>query len=253
LRRALCLLRSPIQYRRDAFNSGLQAAGFKLATVIRDPGPGDCLLIWNRYQGYAEEADRFERAGASALVAENGYLPDLAGRKWYALALGHHNGAGTWPKGGAERWDALRADLGPWRTSGGEVVILGQRGIGEKGLASPDWWAERVQKRIGGRVRQHPARGGKAVSLEDDLREASAIVTWGSAAAIRALMLGVQVWYDFPQWIGAGAAKPLSEWGGEPKRDDAARLAMFRRLIWAQWTLQEIDSGEAITQLLETK
>jgi hypothetical protein len=250
LRRALCLLRSPIQYRRDAFNRGLQNAGFKLATAIRDPGHGDCLVIWNRYGGYAEEADRFERAGAAVLVAENGYLPNLVGRKWYALALGHHNGAGSWSKGGPDRWDALGADLGPWQPAGGEVVILGQRGIGEKGLASPDWWAERTQKRLGGRIREHPARGGKAVTLEDDLREASAVVTWGSAAAIRALVLGVPVWYDFVQWIGAKAAKPLGGWGGEPERDDAARLAMLQRLIWAQWTLQEIESGEAITMVL---
>jgi hypothetical protein len=244
------LLRSPIQYRREAFNSGLQAVGFKLATAIRDPGPGDCLLIWNRYSGYAEQAQQFERAGASVLVAENAYLPNLGGRKWYALALGHHNGAGTWPKGAPDRWDALRADLGPWRAPGGEVVILGQRGIGEKGLGSPDGWAERTQKRIGGRIRQHPARGGKAVPLEDDLREASAVVTWGSAAAIRAVTLGVPVWYDFPQWIGALAGKPLLEWGSEPKCDDAARVAMLRRLVWAQWSLQEIESGEAITKVL---
>jgi hypothetical protein len=31
-----------------------------------------------------------------------------------------------------------------------------------------------------------------------------------------------------------------------------ARLAMFRRLAWAQWTLDEIKTGEPIRRLVES-
>ena len=34
-------------------------------------------------------------------------------------------------------------------------------------------------------------------------------------------------------------------------RDDAARLAMFQRLAWAQANLEEIGAGDAISRLLE--
>ena len=72
-----------------------------------------------------------------------------------------------------------------------------------------------------------------SIPLADDLTGTGSVVTWNSGAALKALKLGVAVWYEFPQWIGARAARPLAEWGAEPKRDDADRLAMFRRLAWA--------------------
>lgn len=75
------------------------------------------------------------------------------------------------------------------------------------------------------------------------------MVTWNSGAALKALKLGVAVWYEFTQWIGAQAARPLSEWGAEPKRDDADRLAMFRRMAWSMFTLDEIRTGEPIARL----
>jgi hypothetical protein len=254
LKRALSLLRSALHYRKAAFAKGLQAAGYKVVDRLPDPGPGDVVVIWNRYQGYDEQARHFERNGGRVVVVENGYLgKDWLGAQWFAMALGHHAGAGQWPEGGPERWDALGVDLRPWRHVNGsvaETLILGQRGIGEPGIASPVGWAEKTRKLVGGRIRPHPDTDARAVPLEQDLALAGSVVTWASGAALRALVEGVPVWYEMPQWIGAGAAKPLAEFGSEPKRSDAARLACFRRLIWAQWRLSEVESGEAFTRLL---
>lgn len=246
MRRALCLLRDAVHYRRQAFCEGLQAAGWKLAPKLDDPGPGDCLVIWNRYGGFHEQATQFEKRGALVLVAENAYLPSsVVGKGWYSLAAGHHAGAGSWTDGGPQRWDALGIEPAPWRQGGGETLILGQRGIGEPGVGSPPQWAEKVQRRIGGRVRQHPGKADGLESLDRDLQRAGSVVTWASSAALLALLRGVPVWYDMPKWIGAGASRPMAEFGGEPRRDDAARLAMFRRLAWAMWRLDEIKSGKA--------
>lgn len=250
--RALCLLRDAICYRKDAFKRGLKMAGYEVVERIDRPQSDDVLVVWNRYSGFDEQAKRFESAGARVVVVENGYLgKDWLGGNWYAMALGHHAGAGTWVDGGPERWDALGVDLSPWRT-GREVVVLAQRGIGEAGIASPDRWAERTRAKIGvGRIRGHPdVKGTPPIALEDDLRDAACVVTWASSAALRALMLGVPVWYGMERWIGAPASRHLTHFGGEPMRDDAARLAMFRRLIWAQWQLTEIESGEAFRHLL---
>lgn len=249
--RALCLLREDVPNRRQCFIQGLTAAGFAVHPEIPFPEPGDVVVIWNRGKHQDPVARRFEAAGAKAWVVENGYLGKRWGAGgWYALAEGHHAGAGRWPHGGPERWDALDAKLRPWRTGGDEVIILGQRGIGEPGIASPKEWAERTKARLGvGRIRQHPGKYTGGVTLEQDLERARCVVTWASGAALTALLLGIPVFYEFPLWIGREAGLPLDQWGDEPKRDDGARLAAFRRVAWAMWRVEEIVSGEAFRWL----
>jgi hypothetical protein len=264
--RALCLLRSPPVYRRDAVCRGLVAAGLDVVQSIDKPRPDDVVVTWNRYGAGHSEATRFERAGARAVVMENGHLgKDFAGDSWYALALGHHAGRGNWPysseawtTGAATdadrhaRWDDLGIKLQPWRQPGGETIVLHQRGIGEHGIASPHRWAEELTPRINGaRMRVHPG-SGNTTTLEHDTRNASEVITWASGAALRCLVMGIPVWYAMDGWIGAPAALPLKQRapGVQPLRDDAARLGMLRRLAWAQWRLSEIESGHAFRTLL---
>jgi hypothetical protein len=99
------------------------------------------------------------------------------------------------------------------------------------------------------RLRRHP--GHAKTEPYDDLRNAHAAVTWGSGAAIKALAFGVPVFHAFPRWIGAPSALSLDGSDLEaPLCDDDARLAMFRRLAWAQWPMADIVSGEAFSWLL---
>lgn len=248
---AQCLLPDGPNYHRSAFLAGLDAVGLEVVRRIDRPCAGDVLVLWNRPAAKEAEAQRFERAGARVLVVENGYLgKNWNGQKWFAMAWGHHAGAGNWPEYEPARWDSWGVEMAPWRTGGTETVILAQRGIGEPGVASPRGWAESVQRRIGGRIRKHPGANAHPVPLADDLNNASSVVTWHSAAALHALLLGVPVWHDFGQWIGASAARPLSEFGAEPRRDDVARLAMFRCLAWAMWNAEEVRSGAAFRSLM---
>lgn len=251
-RRALSLLRDSLHYRADAFRSGLRANGFEVVETLDDPRPGDVLLSWNRGGARNVHARRFESAGARVVVAENGYLgKGWRDDKWFALALGHHCGAGAWPDGGPARWDALGVDLEPWRQGGTQTLVLEQRGIGEPGVASPYGWAESVAPMVRGRIRRHPGGEPVQVTLRDDLADVGQVVTWSSGAALLALIMGVPVFYAFPRWIGAPASQPLAAFATVgPLRDDAARLGMFRRLAWAQWTLAEVESGYAFEQLL---
>lgn len=253
--RALCLLRDGQAYRREFFCEGLAKVGYKLKSSLPDPQPEDVLCIWNRYAQYDGEARRFERAGARVVVAENGYMRSNKTLGAFALAQNHHSGAGTWRVGGKERWASLGIPLAPWREDGDEVIILGQRGIGEPGIAAPRGWAEQTRANLRtGRIREHPGRGGKSASipLVDDLKNARVVVTWHSAAALEALALGIPVVTAFPGWIGAKASTLFSEYGKTPlKRCDSARLAMFERLAWAQWGLGEIKSGKAFAWLLD--
>jgi len=248
---AQCRLPDGPNYRRADFLAGLAAAGFTVVDRVARPGPGDVLMIWNRSPRDELEAQRFASGGAAVLVAENGLFgKQWRGEKWFTLTRGRHAGAGRWPHPGASRWQAWGVDLLPWRTTGTEVVVLEQRGIGEPGVASPHGWAQRVAAAIGGRVRLHPGASQPDVPLADDLRCARCVATWNSSAALQALVLGVPVFFACSTWIGAAAGRHLDGWPGEPRRDDGARLAVFERLAWAMWTADEVRSGAALRHVL---
>jgi hypothetical protein len=87
-------------------------------------------------------------------------------------------------------------------------------------------------------VRLHPGRTDNPEPLEHALRGVERVITWSSGAAIKALMMGCKVQSDMPNWIG------------EQNNTDAGRLAMFRRLAWAQWTLDEIADGVPLRRFL---
>lgn len=249
MRRAYCVIRDLPHYRNDAFCRGLKNAGFK---VIAGPPceyrPIDVLVIWNRYDENDRYASRMEAAGGTVLVAENGYLGvEWLGDRWYALARNHHNGAGTWEVGGPERWDSLGVELAAPR-KGYEIVVLPSRGIGPAGVKMPENWEFKTVCAVNGRIRPHPGARGDHDTLEADLKHAKAVVTWGSGAALKAMLYGVPVYYDMPNWIGAPGATPFSlEAIKTPSHGD--RLACFRRLAWAMWRVGEIESGEPFARL----
>lgn len=251
------LFRSPSTYRRDEFLSGLKRHGYHAEMMPRrNPQPGDILLLWNRKGREDQTAKVYERAAATVLVAENGYINGADGQKRYALAIGQHNGAGKWRVGGPERFDAMGIELHAWR-SGDEIVLLPQRGIGAPGVAMPLRWVnttEAMLKRSTRRkisTRRHP--GHLKTEPYEALKHAHCAVTWGSGAAIKALAHGIPVFHGLKSWIGAAAASQLDGADIErPKMSDDDRLEMFRRLAWAQWDMAQITSGEAFEWLLST-
>jgi hypothetical protein len=251
--RALCLLRDSLVYRKDAFCAGLTAAGYTVVNKLPDPRPEDILVIWNRYGPYHEQANFFESRRARVVVTENGHLgKEWRGGNWYSLTTHHNGGAGLYVYGGPERWDNWKVTLAPWKR-GKEIIIFGQRGIGEPNHRAPINWAEVTQRKVrGSRIRPHPGNHPAAVSLEDDLANAYACITWHSAAANKALLMGVPVFYDYPSWIGAMAGKPLKALldGEEPNRNDCDRLEAFRHMAWAMWDLAEIQTGMPFKHLL---
>lgn len=250
---ATVLLRRTGAYARDSFIAGLARIGLAIEDKPkRNPAPDDVIVIWNRVARDGLDVRPYDAAGARVLVAENGYLTSKDRRR-FALALGDHNGAGRWPAGGGERFAQLGIELVPWRSAGGHLLMLPQRGIGRPGIAMPPTWSGRVLTALREstkrevKLRRHP--GPDKTDPYEALRGAHAAVTWGSGAAIKALAVGVPVFFDFPQWIGAPAAARLDMAGIEsPWLGD--RLPMFERLAWAQWDLGEIESGEAFDWLL---
>lgn len=238
--RAYLNLRHPVSPRRDAFTAGLEALGYQVCHRLPAAAePGALLVTWNRIHVGNHWAQAFEAKGLPVLVAENAaWGNDFAGRDWLTLGRNWHNTAGCFPVGGPERWDSLGHELAPWRCTG-ETVILPQRGIGAGAGRMPMEWPQQALTRYGGRIRRHPGTG-PCMPLEADLARAGRVVTWGSGAAVKALMWGIPVVSEMPGWIG------------EQDNTDAGRLAMFRRLAWAQWTLDEIAQGRALEWMLRS-
>lgn len=203
-----------------------------------DPRRDDVLVTWNRSGIGDKSAEVFTANCLSVLVTENAAWGNgFAGDHWYTLARNRHNTSGKFPIGDDDRWDSLNIELPAWRTEG-ETVILAQRGIGSAPTASPPRWADKMHADTGFRVRQHPGRN-HALSLEDDLAECGRVITWGSGAAIKALLMGIPVISHMPRWIG------------EQDNTEAGRLEMFRKLAWAQFRLSEFESGEAFARMLD--
>lgn len=255
---AYCLVRNLPPYRHEAFIQGLKRTGFAISKdrlANKPPNPHDILIIWNRYGHWDAEARRFERAGARVIVAENGYLPMRGTKKTFALALKHHNGAGEWSQGDTGRRALLDVELSPWREGGTELVVLPQRGIGPPGVAMPRTWPVDICRRLASetrrrvRVRPHPGGNTPPVPLEEDLAGAWAAVTWGSGAALKALVAGVPVFHEFPSWIGRWWAQYGIKDLEKPYRPDD-RDQLLERVAQAQCTVEELESGEAIKRLL---
>jgi len=254
MRRAAVLVREGPHYRIDAFRAGLVRLGYAIGQPEKSPDAGDLLLIWNRYGEGDRWARIYEAAGATVVVAENGYLGrDWRDGIWYALALDWNAGAGHWPVGGPERAAMFDADLKPWRRPGHYTVVLAQRGIGSPPVSQPPGWHQRVAHELGHRghqpvIRGHPGKDQDNGNLYAQLDRAACAVTWASGAAVKALIYGVPVYHGLPNWIGAPAARPYGKALAEPFRGD--RGEFLTRLAWAMWTVEEIGSGYAFDHLL---
>src|SRR5687768_9343697 len=127
---AACVIRSGPVYRQECFIAGLKACGYEVVLKAQShPKPEDLIVVWNRNAQYDWYAQRYERAGAAVIVAENGWIGRARdGGKLYALARDHHNGAGRWVEGQEDRWARCGVELQPWRSDGESILVLAQRG-----------------------------------------------------------------------------------------------------------------------------
>jgi hypothetical protein len=154
-----------------------------------------------------------------------------------------------------KRFQALGLEVKPWRRSGDHVVVCEQSPQFMREIARyPGDWTRDVTQRLeaqGRPVRLRPWSPHKpslAVTLPDDLMGAHALVTWSSAAAVEAMQAGVPIVTMGPCAV-AHLSGSLEDLEHLPLADDSARLACLRAMADHQFTLEEIERGEAWARL----
>lgn len=260
MKRAVVILKANPHYRREAFEAGFKRLGYQLVHANPNPKPGDAVCMWN-LTGMEREVARYQRAGAAVLVAENAYLTPPGVQQMYSLSRDGHCGAGRFPADPQDdrRWRDLEVPLKPWRKDGRHILVVAQRGIGSREMASPHMWHQKVTEKLQTatkrpiKIRLHPGGQDRGPALESDLRDAWAVVVWSSTVGVKALIAGVPVFYAAPHWICSGAALPFSRFAmfaESPMCDDAARETALRRMAQAQWHYTEIATGEPLKGVL---
>jgi len=151
------------------------------------------------------------------------------------------------------RWSAeITAGVKDWRNDGEHILVLPQRGMGERGVRQEKDWLPSVLARLQKatdrpiKVRYHP---GIRPHPPIDFSDTWACVTWASGAAIKAIVAGIPVFHEFPKWIGRPAARLGLDNLEDPFLGD--RGPMLHRLSWATWTAEEIEKGEPFKWLLK--
>jgi len=142
------------------------------------------------------------------------------------------------------RWRALGINIGPWQRHGTHVLICAQSDDYLSLMGETAWTGRAVEA-----LRRHTdrpiivRRKNVRRHLAEDLRDAWAVVTFTSSAAIEALLAGIPAFCT-----GRCAASPmgLAELGQiEHPRYPEDRERWAAGLAAAQWSIDEIAAGVA--------
>lgn len=201
---------------------------------------------------------RHEEAGKDVIVIEKGYVKR---DDYYAVGLNGLNGRADFANEGmnADRWEALGISLQPWSQIGKHILLCGQvpSDASVQNIDIVGWCTSMVYEmslitNMPILYRPHPlaieqsplilgTRTSKNGSLEEDLKDAAAVVTYNSNAAVEAVIAGVPAFaFDEGSMAWPVANRSIDNLGS-PLRP--LRLQWAWDLAYAQWTLDEMAVG----------
>lgn len=249
--------RSPHQVSHQS----LMAAGLKAHGIPVDMA--SCALPQNRFAacwGW-RHGKSIRESGAEVLVMERGYLGDRF--RWTSLGWNGLNGNADFCNKDCDddRWiKHWRGNLRDWNERGDYALVIGQvPGDAALNGMDPYYWAQQRVIEAGkkyGRVlfRPHPLakRKQKLVgaetterTLQEDLNGASVVITFNSNTAVDAVMMGKPaIAYDKGSMAYAVASHSIAEPLYMGDREDWGR-----KIAYAQWLPDEIESGKAFSHL----
>lgn len=166
----------------------------------------------------------------------------------------------------ADRWEELGVSLSPWRETGRHIVLCGQVPW-DASVQHTDHaqWCRETVERLGTltdrviRFRPHPLQPDAIdvsnlpvqvsleVSLQEDLQDAWAVVTFNSNAGVEATLAGVPAFVADEGGMGYSLLNKDLRLIESPCMPD--RRQWLCDLAYTQWTLGEIASGQAMRHL----
>jgi hypothetical protein len=218
-----------------------------LAVRWNEHRPCDIAIVWG-----GRQRERVVGEAGHVLVMERGHVGDrmtMTSCGWDGLARRGHYPRAT--DGGA-RWRARYGELmQPWTERDGYALVIGQVD-GDAALGGLDVarWREETERelvRLGWRpvFRPHPVVSRPKRPLAADLRGAALCVTYNSTTGVEAVLAGVPtVTLDAGAMAWPVASHRLGDPASRPEREPWAH-----DLAWAQWSLDEIASGETWAHL----
>lgn len=251
------------QYPYEAIHEGLQAAGVLPAA---DYTQADVLVTWSPWHGSNREHAMSGHRGP-VIVMENGWLQPIAGKRYWSVCLWGWNGTGVWPAPHDEGY-RLYGQLRPissliydksYHNGDGPVVVVEQRGHTSDRRTMPTDWHRHTALGLDNAGHYVLMRRKADTTTPLDFLyqyRPKCVVTWSSAFASWAVLVGVPVIYCGPSiwtweigqyWSGRGAL-PMSR----PVTLElmAAQARIMRALAWSQWTEEEIAAGTPFKRLL---
>lgn len=207
------------------------------------------------------------KAGIPVLFVELGYLKRSYGSSDSSgyFQLGWNKLCSIPESVPGDRWDKLgiqvveHAPPGAYVLTATQVGNDAQHNLSSKALEI--WLTSKAAEIAGSRQlpavwRQHPSQtylrperwpesrvqSPKKVPLGQALREADCVVTYNSTLGVDAMLYGLEVY-----------SHPSAHYAGHAVRDLETRLRYLRRLAYAQWNFQELESGEGVEFVLTLK
>lgn len=224
---------------------------------------GESCIIWG-----ARNLETAKRRYKKVYVIECGYFNDRLA--FYSLGIGGLNGRADFNNDNSppDRWHKYGFELPPWKKSGDYYLIMGQvpGDMSIDGVDIIQFYHMNMMRlslktdkpiyfRPHPKTRQLSPKGLKApilggMSLEQSFKRAAGVITYNSNSGVDAALSGVPV---LTQDIGSMAwpvgAKTINELIDFNYPD---RTQWAYNLAYAQWTAEELKSGEAWEHLCNT-
>lgn len=254
----------------EAFAEGLASRGIKYRKLRLEDGYRKCdiavtfgvgkeITERGRRVGSVLEAHRLRKGTGKNIVVERGFIER---HRYFMVGWSGLNGRADYRNRNSpsDRWQALKTAVAPWRTDGEHVLLCGQVPW-DASVQHTDhvtWCRETAQAILDitnrpVRFRPHPAQPAavdmadlevelsNANSLQDDMKNAWAVVTFNSNAGVEATLAGVPAFVADSGAMGYSILNRSLEALCEPAMPE--RTQWLHDLAYTQWTLNELSRG----------
>lgn len=257
----------------NAFLTGCQQLGIELAENSFD---ADCAVIWSmvwsgRMRLNHAVYHHYRNQNKPVFVLEVGMLH--RDRTW-KLGVNGTTGHAVWPDVfDHERHLKLALIARPWRRTGSEILVTGQRcDSGQWGSVNPESWYQWVFDQLqthsdrpivfrphprfrcqmpGAATVQVPHRINQtydSYDFENGMRRAWAVINFNSGPGSQAVLHGVPAFVDSSSLAAPVSAVDFSTIES-PLRPD--REQWLRQIAHTEWTISELAAGIPLKQLLD--